>query len=184
MPYSDPNNALIIVDVQNDFLPGGALGVPNGDQIIPQIQRLAGEHHYVVTTQDWHPIGSRHFEKWPVHCVADTEGAQLAPGIPTADAAFFKGVDTDTDGYSGFQGTLHEGRYWTTGLHTWLHERKVKKVTVVGLALDYCVKATALDAIRYGYQTTVNLRATRPVDDNQTAGVLKELEEAGVRLDK
>lgn len=181
------NNALIIVDVQNDFLPGGALGVTLGDKIIPLINRLAPEFHYVVTTQDWHWIDHCSFSEhpeyrdgsWPKHCVQNTYGAELAKGLPKADAHFLKGYDSDREAYSGFDG----GEAVTgSSLHDWLRERHVKNVTVVGLALDYCVKATALDAAKHGYKTTVALSATRPVNDKTGAEAEADLLAAGVRL--
>ena len=155
--------ALIIVDFQNDFCPGGALAVPEGDEIAGRLNDLAGsgEFDLVVATRDWHPPDHGSFAEqggpWPVHCVAGTPGAELHHALdPTAiDVVVDKGQDPATEGYSGFQGTE---------LATLLRERDVHEVTVVGLATDYCVKNTALDALQEGLAVTVDSTATRGVD--------------------
>ena len=167
-------NALIIVDVQHDFLPGGALAVADGDSIIPGIVALAERYDEVVLTQDWHPADTPHFEQWPVHCVAGTEGAALHPDIEALDGARHvglrvrKGTGHD-DGYSAFEG----------GLADRLRERGVTSVDVVGLALDYCVKATAIDAADAGFDTTVLMEYTRAVDP--TSDTRAALADAGVK---
>lgn len=155
--------ALIIVDFQNDFCPGGALAVPEGDQIAGRLNELAGSGEYdlVVATRDWHPPDHGSFAEqggpWPVHCVAGTDGAQLHHALdPTPiDAVIDKGQDPATEGYSGFQGTP---------LAELLRERHVDHVTVAGLATDYCVKNTALDARREGFAVTVDSAASRGVE--------------------
>jgi nicotinamidase/pyrazinamidase len=157
------SRALVIVDFQNDFCPGGALAVPDGDAIAGRINELAAsdEFDFVVATRDWHPPDHSSFAEqggpWPVHCVADTPGAQLHEALdPTPiDAVVDKGQDRETEGYSGFEGTR---------LASLLRERGVDHVTVVGLATDYCVKNTALDALREGFNVTVDSTATRGVD--------------------
>jgi nicotinamidase/pyrazinamidase len=173
--------ALIIVDVQNDFCPGGALAVPDGDAIVESVNRLAAEVPYVVATRDWHPPDHGSFAQqggpWPVHCVRETSGAQLHPGIEASniDAVVDKGQAPEREGYSGFEGTE---------LERLLHEHEVQTVHVAGLALDYCVKATALDAKRAGFDVVVHRAATRPVDVQPGDGdrAIDELERAGVRV--
>jgi nicotinamidase/pyrazinamidase len=157
------SRALVIVDFQNDFCPGGALAVPDGDAIAARINDLAssGQYELVVATRDWHPPDHGSFTDnggpWPVHCVAGTPGAELHHALdPTPiDAVIDKGQARDTEGYSGFEGTE---------LATLLRDGGVDHVTVVGLATDYCVKNTALDALREGFSVTVDSTATRGVD--------------------
>jgi nicotinamidase/pyrazinamidase len=156
------SKALVIVDFQNDFTPGGALAVPDGDAIAPKINELAasGDYDLVVATRDWHPADHGSFAPngpWPVHCVAGTMGAQLHPALDQTkvDVIVDKGQSPDTDGYSGFEGT---------DLESLLRERGITQVTVVGLATDYCVKNTALDALRAGFQVTVDSNAVRGVE--------------------
>ena len=194
-------NALLIVDVQNDFVPGGALAVPDGDLVVPLINRVQPHFDLVVATQDWHPRDHASFaanhpgEKpgqtidlnglpqtlWPVHCVQGTSGADFVPGLDTAqiEAIFRKGTDARIDSYSGFFDNGHRKR---TGLAGYLNDRGVSDVYVCGLATDYCVKFTALDARQLGFNVHliedasrgVNLRAgdvDRAVDDMRNAGV-------------
>ena len=155
--------ALVIVDFQNDFCPGGALAVPDGDAIAGRLNDLAGsgEYDFVVATRDWHPPDHNSFADqggpWPVHCVAGTPGAELHHALdPTPIHTIVdKGRARETEGYSGFEGTE---------LAALLRERAIDHVTVVGLATDYCVKNTALDALRNGFNVTVDSTATRGVD--------------------
>jgi nicotinamidase/pyrazinamidase len=173
--------ALIVVDVQNDFCPGGALAVPEGDAVVEPINAMAGEAPFVVATRDWHPADHGSFGEqggvWPVHCVAGTPGADLHPGVDRGliDAVVDKGQAPDQEGYSGFEGT---------SLSRLLRDRGVDAVDVVGLALDYCVKATALDARRAGFDVTVHRGATRAVEvapgDGERA--VEELRAAGVSV--
>jgi nicotinamidase/pyrazinamidase len=173
--------ALIVVDVQNDFCPGGALAVPEGDAVVEPINAMAGEAPFVVATRDWHPADHGSFGEqggvWPVHCVAGTPGADLHPGVDRdlIDAVVDKGQAPDQEGYSGFEGT---------SLSLLLRDRGVDAVDVVGLALDYCVKATALDARRAGFDVTVHRGATRAVEvapgDGERA--VEELRAAGVSV--
>jgi nicotinamidase/pyrazinamidase len=157
------SRALLIVDFQNDFTPGGALAVAHGDEIAERINALAasGDYALVVATRDWHPPDHGSFAAqggpWPVHCVADSPGAQLHPALDASrvDVIVDKGQDAGTEGYSGFEGT---------GLAQLLHDRGITQVTVVGLATDYCVKNTALDALREGFQVTVDTTAVRGVE--------------------
>jgi nicotinamidase/pyrazinamidase len=175
--------ALIIVDFQNDFTPGGALAVPEGDEIADRLNALAasGDYDVVVATRDWHPPDHGSFAErggpWPVHCVAGTPGAELHPALDRSriDAVIDKGQDPGTEGYSGFDATR---------LAELLHERDVDHVTIAGLATDYCVKNTALDAIREGFSVTVDSTAVRGVEvqpgDSQRA--LEEVRAAGASV--
>ncbi len=173
--------ALIVVDVQNDFCPGGALAVPDGDSVVEPINRLASQSRFVVATRDWHPADHGSFSDqggpWPVHCVAGTPGAELHAGIDAGllDAIIDKGQAPDREGYSGFEGTE---------LERVLREHEVDVVDVAGLALDYCVMATALDARRAGLEVTVHLGATRAVEVQPGDGerAVQELRAAGVEV--
>jgi nicotinamidase/pyrazinamidase len=172
--------ALVIVDFQNDFTPGGALAVAEGDEIAERLNELAGSGEYdlVVATRDWHPPDHGSFTAqggtWPEHCVQGTPGAELHRALDRAlvDVVVDKGQDPATEGYSGFE---------ATGLAELLRERGVDHVTVTGLATDYCVKNTALDALRGGFGVTVDSTAVRPVElqpgDGQRA--LDEVRGAG-----
>jgi nicotinamidase/pyrazinamidase len=174
-------DALIVVDAQNDFCPGGALAVPEGDAVIEPINRLAEQMPFVVATRDWHPPDHLSFAErggpWPAHCVKGTPGAQLHPGIESSriDAVVDTGQEPADQGYSGFEGTR---------LERLLRERGVDTVHVAGLALDYCVKATALDAKRAGFAVVVHLDGTRAVEVTPGDGerAVHELREAGVNM--
>jgi nicotinamidase/pyrazinamidase len=173
--------ALIVVDVQNDFCLGGALAVPDGDAVVEVVNRLASDASFVVATRDWHPGDHGSFAAqggtWPVHCVQDTPGAALHGGIDLSqiDVVVDKGEAPDREGYSGFEGT---------DLERLLRERGVDTVDVAGLALDYCVKATALDARRAGFDVTVHRGATRAVEVTPGDGerAVSELRAAGVEV--
>lgn len=195
--------ALIIVDVQNDFLPGGALAVPQGDEVIEPINQLAARFPILIATQDWHPehhgsFAANHPGKevgdivelnglqqrlWPVHCVQGTPGAEFHPGLENIRAAHIvrKGTDAQVDSYSGF---FDNNRQKSTGLAELLKQLGVSTVYIVGLATDYCVKFTALDAVQLGLRTYVIPEACRGVnlqpDDSDHA--LAEMQAAGVEL--
>lgn len=174
MDYS-ATTALLIVDVQNDFAdPSGSLYVPGGEEVIPFINEQAHSAveagALVVYTQDWHPEETPHFQKfggvWPVHCVAGTEGAEFHPDLDVVDGALHikKGTGGE-DGYSAFSLRDPEtGEESSTGLRDQLEEARVERVAVVGLALDYCVKETALDAARKELQTTLLADGSLPVN--------------------
>jgi nicotinamidase-related amidase len=155
--------ALLIIDFQNDFTPGGALGIEHGDELAGRINELAasGRYDLVIATRDWHPADHGSFAsrggRWPVHCVQDTPGARLHPALNQAaiHKIIDKGTDPDTEGYSAFDGT---------DLAQLLHDRGVTKVTVVGLATDYCVKNSALDALREGFEVEIDTEAMRGVN--------------------
>jgi nicotinamidase/pyrazinamidase len=173
--------ALIVVDVQNDFCPGGALAVPDGDGVVEPVNRLAAAAPFVVATRDWHPRDHGSFAEqggpWPVHCVAGSFGAELHPGIDRSrvDVVLDKGQARETEGYSGFEGT---------GLEELLRSRGVDAVDVAGLALDYCVRATALDAKRAGFDVVVHRGATRAVEvqPGDAERAVAELRGAGVEV--
>lgn len=176
-----PDDALIVVDVQHDFLPGGALGVADGERIFAPIAALAPRFGRVYATRDWHPADHTSFAQfggpWPLHCVAGTHGAQLDPRIERLriDRIVDKGVDRMTDGYSAFAGT---------DLADDLRAHGIRRVVVAGLATDYCVKMSALDAKREGFEVAVARDACAAVDiqpgDEERA--LEELRRAGVRI--
>ena len=179
---------LVVVDVQRDFCAGGALAVPGGDEVAAGIAELVrGEHGYdrIVATRDWHVEPGRHFSddpdfarSWPVHCVAETEGAELHEALADVvfDQVFSKGQYDD--GYSGFDGT--DAR--TRPLSAYLRALDVEEVDVCGLATDHCVRATALDAARLGWRTRVLAELAAGVDTEQTQRALQELREAGATI--
>lgn len=155
--------ALLIVDVQNDFCPGGALAVKDGDKVVPVINGMMDKFDVVISSQDWHPEDSVHFEKWVPHCIANTRGADFHPDLHTGkiDLKLLKGTHNKDDGYSAFEAT-------NDSLEDYLHERKIQNLYICGLATDYCVKATALDAANHGFHTYVITDAVAAV--NVTAG--------------
>ncbi len=193
--------ALIVVDVQNDFAPGGALGVAGGDEILPIINQIMGRYDLVVATQDWHPPGHGSFATdagdigkivdlngleqilWPVHCVQGTFGAAFVDGlnVEAFDAVFQKGADPAIDSYSG---VFDNGRRKATGLDQYLRDKQVDEVDVAGLATDYCVKYTALDLVDLGFNTSVVIDACRGVDlnDGDVNRAVAEMQEQGVRI--
>lgn len=193
MQRYQPGTALIIVDVQNDFAdPAGGLSVAGGDAIIAtingEIQLARNNGGLVVATQDWHPEVTTHFAKdggiWPVHCVADSWGAALHPDLALPEDAprVRKGVNGE-DGYSGFTTRDPEtGETAPTELEGLLREAGIQRVVVVGLATDYCVKATALDAVRLGFETALLTDAIAAVDlaPGDGAAALDEMLAAGV----
>lgn len=196
-------SALIIVDLQNDFLPGGPLAVPEGDAVIPVINGLLRRFPLVVATRDWHPpnhvsfvenhpgyaagdtivVGGTRQVLWPTHCVQQTPGARLAESLNVTPIAcvFEKGTDPAVESYSGF---FDNNREHDTGLHDYLQEQGVSRLYIVGLATDVCVRATALDAARLGYQTHVVRDACRAVNlqPGDGARALDELRQAGVKI--
>jgi nicotinamidase/pyrazinamidase len=150
---------LLVVDLQNDFCPGGALAVAGGDEIIPAINRIMAGFDLVVASRDMHPAGSRHFEKWPVHCVKGTPGADFHPelALGSVHCLIEKGTTLEDDGYSDFEST-------NLDFEAYLREQAVDELYVCGLATDYCVKETVLDALRAGFATTVLADCIRPVE--------------------
>jgi nicotinamidase/pyrazinamidase len=189
----DQHTALVVVDVQNDFAdPNGGLYVQDGEQVVPAINQLIAQARAagatVVYTQDWHPETTPHFEKdggiWPVHCMADTWGAELHPDLDVSGPIVRKGTGGE-DGYSGFTARdVTTGEEEPTGLQSVLEERGIRRLVVVGLAQDVCVKETALDARRLGYETLVPLAATRPVnlEAGDDARAVDAMVEAGAEV--
>ncbi|MBU2648312.1 bifunctional nicotinamidase/pyrazinamidase [bacterium] len=193
---------LLLVDIQNDFLPTGALPVPEGDMIIPLVNRLQEKFDLIVATQDWHPADHESFAVhhgkkpgemillhgieqilWPVHCLQNEPGAELAVGLETdrIERVIQKGTNPKVDSYSGFFDNDHQR---DTGLAAYLKEKEVKELFVVGLALDYCVKFTALDARQCGFNTSLIVDGTRGVNMavNDSVNAVKEMAAAGVHI--
>jgi nicotinamidase/pyrazinamidase len=198
----DDRELLIIVDVQNDFCPGGALAVPDGDAIIPLVNRLAGEFEHVVLTQDWHPAGHSSFASahpgreafetveapygaqtlWPDHCVQATPGAAFHPALaaPHAQLVLRKGFRCEIDSYSAFR---ENDRRTPTGLTAYLRERGFARLTLCGLATDYCVLFSALDAREAGFAVELAAKACRGIDlDGSLARAMRAMAEAGVSI--
>lgn len=193
------DEALIVIDVQNDFCPGGALAVAGGDEIIARINALMAEFSCVVLTQDWHPANHASFAAnnqgaapfsltqmpygpqvlWPTHCVQGTQGAEFHPNLRTdpAHLVIRKGFRAGIDSYSAF---FENDKTTATGLHGYLQDRGARKLTLVGLATDYCVAYSALDAAKLGYQVTVLEGACRAIDLNGSlATAMTETRAAG-----
>lgn len=180
--------ALLIVDVQNDFCPGGALAVHEGDQVVPVLNRYSARFRTlglpIFASRDWHPRRSGHFAEfggpWPVHCVQETPGAAFHPDLVLPDSAniISKGVDLEDDGYSGFEGIFPDGGTLEERL---AHER-IEHVYVGGLATDYCVRASALDARKSGRRVTVLIDAVRGVEvhSGDSERALVEMTRAGI----
>lgn len=203
MKKISPDIALILVDVQHDFLPGGALAVPKGDEILPIIASLQPLFDHIVATQDYHPAKHGSFAAnhpgtqpgqqivlkglpqmlWPVHCVEGTPGADFPSSLDRSSwkAVFQKGKNPQVDSYSGFFDNARRG---DTGLRTHLLLQGVRRVCIAGLALDYCVKFTALDAVSLGFETFVITDATRAVNLQPQDGenALREMKIAGIQL--
>ena len=195
--------ALIVIDVQNDFCPGGALAVPGGDEIVSTINDMMDVFDAVILTQDWHPKGhssfaSSHDDKgpfetttmpygpqvlWPDHCVQGTEGAAFHTGLRTnADLIIRKGYRSQIDSYSAF---YENDQTTPTGLKGYLNERGINDLTIVGLATDFCVAFSALDAVRLGFNVRVELSACRAIDmDGSLNAAIENMEKAGVMLSR
>ena len=196
-------NALILVDIQNDFVPGGALAVPEGDAVVDVCNRISPRFDLVVATQDWHPADHGSFAAshpgrkvgevidlnglrqilWPVHCVQNTYGAQFVAGLDVSrvERVFQKGTDPEIDSYSGF---FDNGHRKSTGLGDYLKARGVDAVYVAGLATDYCVKFTALDAKQFGFDTYLIEDATRGVNlkPDDVKNAIDQMKKAGVHV--
>ncbi|MQW89957.1 bifunctional nicotinamidase/pyrazinamidase [Sinorhizobium saheli] len=195
-------DALIVIDLQNDFCPGGALAVGGGDEIVPAVNRLIEQSPHVILTQDWHPAGHSSFASshpgkapfqtvampygeqtlWPDHCVQGTPGADFHPALrwTTAELVIRKGFRREIDSYSAFFENDHRT---PTGLAGYLRERGISRVSLCGLATDFCVAFSALDAVAQGFSTSVVLDACRGIDLNGSlAAMMKRMQEAGVRL--
>jgi nicotinamidase/pyrazinamidase len=181
IPIDPKTDALIIVDVQNDFCPGGALAVPGGDEVVPFINRLLEHDWLSVATMDWHPAEHSSFEPhggpWPPHCVQGTAGAELHPQLEATkiQLVITKGSHPEQEAYSGFHGTE---------LAKILRDKGVKRVVVCGIATDYCVRATAHDAIQEGFEVLVLEDVIRGVDANpgDCQRAIEELHQAGAKV--
>jgi nicotinamidase/pyrazinamidase len=192
---------LVIVDVQNDFCPGGALAVPEGDRVVPEINKLIGDHQHVVVTQDWHPAGHSSFASqhtgrapfetievsygpqilWPDHCIQGTSGAEFHRDLDWTKAELLirKGFRPDIDSYSAFFENDHRT---PTGLGGYLKERGFTAVVLAGLATDFCVHYSAMDARKLGFEVTVIERACRGIDlDGSLAAARRQWADAGVK---
>ena len=175
------STALLIVDLQNDFLPGGALAVADGDAVIAPVNALAADPAFdvVLATRDWHPPDHRSFAaqggRWPAHCVRDTPGAELSAALDRehVDVVIDKGTSVDGEGYSGFE---------SDELRELLRTEGVTAVTIVGLATDVCVLHTARDALREGLLVTIDRSAVRGIDETGSRAALDELSAAGAVL--
>lgn len=200
--HANDREMLIVVDPQLDFCPGGALAVPDGDAIMPAVNALARRFSHVILTQDWHPPGHASFASsnpgaapfgtidmpygaqtvWPDHCVQGTAGAAFHPGLDLTDVELIirKGFRADIDSYSAFR---ENDRQTPTGLAGYLRERAFERITLCGLATDYCVFFSAIDARAAGFETTVVLDACRAIDlHGSLAQALSEMTAAGVIL--
>lgn len=196
------DSALIVIDVQNDFCPGGALAVAGGDEVVPVINAMAPQFEHLVLTQDWHPAhhssfasshpGNHPFETvtmpygpqtlWPDHCIQGSAGAAFHPNLNRTHAELIvrKGFRTAIDSYSAFFENDHKT---PTGLAGYLKERGIRKITLAGLATDFCVAYSALDGARLGFETTVRLDACRAIDLAGSLDVMmKRMKEAGVAM--
>lgn len=196
-------SALIVIDVQNDFCPGGALAVSGGDEILPAVNALIEGFDHVVLTQDWHPAGHSSFASshagknpfdmidmpygeqtlWPDHCIQGTGGAEFHDGMnwTKAELVIRKGFRSNIDSYSAFFENDHKT---PTGLGGYLGERGIKNVTLCGLATDYCVAYSALDAVKLGLTVTVKLDACRGIDlGGSVATMIENMKAAGITID-
>jgi nicotinamidase/pyrazinamidase len=195
--------ALILVDIQNDFMPGGALAVPGGDEIIPYVNEIMPSYECVVATQDWHPTdhgsfaanhpGQAIYEQiildgleqtlWPTHCVQQTGGALFAPGLDTRRIArvFPKGMNPQIDSYSGLYDNGHRA---STGMSEWLKAQGMQALDVVGVATDYCVKFTVLDALQDGFEVTLLSHGCRGVDLNpgDVQNAIRVMQQSGAKI--
>ncbi|MBZ0128644.1 MAG: bifunctional nicotinamidase/pyrazinamidase [Rhodobacteraceae bacterium] len=198
-----PDTALIVIDIQNDFCPGGALAVPGGDQIVAPVNSMQADHPVRVLTQDWHPANHASFASnqpghdpysviemaygpqvlWPDHCVQGSTGAAFHRdlALDRADLILRKGFRAEIDSYSAF---FENDRTTPTGLHGYLRERGVTALVMAGLATDFCVRYSAVDAARLGYDVTVILAACRAIDmDGSLAAAMQDMRTHGVRLE-
>ena len=196
------DEALVVVDLQNDFCPGGALGVDGGHEIVPIINGLIDRFDHVLLTQDWHPAGHLSFASshpgkvpfettempygtqtlWPDHCVQGTSGAEFHPGLAAGKAELIirKGFRPEIDSYSTF---FENDRVTPTGLAGYLRERGIRRITLAGIATDFCVAYSALDARKLGFEVTVLLEACRAIDlDGSLATMIASMKDAGATI--
>jgi nicotinamidase/pyrazinamidase len=196
------HQALVVIDLQNDFCPGGALAVAGGDEVVPLVNEVAKDFEHLILTQDWHPPGHSSFASshngrkpfetitmpygeqtlWPDHCVQGTKGAEFHPGLDVTRAELIlrKGFRPGIDSYSFF---FENDRKTPTGLAGYLRECDMHDITLVGLATDYCVAYSALDAARVGFKVTVRLDCCRAIDlEGSLERMLGKMRDAGVKL--
>jgi len=170
---------LFIVDVQSDFCPGGALEAPTGDQVIPVLNKIMDYFDLVLASKDWHPEDTKHFDKWPLHCVQESRGAEFQPELNAdhINKVFYKGTSKEDDGYSAFEATNDD-------MEEFLKNNGVETLYVGGLATDYCVVNTVLDAQKRGFQVQVIEDAIRGVDDNEgdVAKAKQQMKDAGAEF--
>ena len=194
-------NALILIDIQNDFLPGGSLEVPKGDEIIDNVNFIMDNYNIVVATKDWHPkdhisFASNHKNKnvgqiikinnldqmlWPDHCIKDSKGSEFPKKLNShkIHKIFYKGVDSDIDSYSGF---YDNGKIRSTGLSNFLKKSNINQVDIVGLATDYCVKYSSIDAYNEGFKTKVLCSCVRGISVQTTETAFKEMKDMGIYI--
>lgn len=194
-------NALILIDIQNDFLPGGSLEVPKGDEIIDNVNFIMDNYNIVVATKDWHPkdhisFASNHKNKnvgqiikinnldqmlWPDHCIKDSKGSEFPKKLNShkIHKIFYKGVDSDIDSYSGF---YDNGKIRSTGLSNFLKKSNINQVDIVGLATDYCVKYSSIDAYNEGFKTKVLCSCVRGISVQTTETAFKEMKDMGISI--
>jgi nicotinamidase/pyrazinamidase len=195
-----PNEALLVIDIQNDFCPGGALAVTGGDEIVPGVNQLMDDFATVILTQDWHPAGHSSFASshkaepftttqmpygtqvlWPDHCIQGTEGAAFHKDLRVdGDLIIRKGFNPEIDSYSAFFENDHTT---PTGLEGYLHTRGIDRLTMVGLATDFCVNFSAVDAAKLGFAVTVRTDLCRAIDmDGSLAAAMDGMKQAGVEV--
>ena len=194
-------NALILIDIQNDFLSGGSLEVPKGDEIIDNVNFIMDNYNIVVATKDWHPkdhisFASNHKNKnvgqiikinnldqmlWPDHCIKDSKGSEFPKKLNShkIHKIFYKGVDSDIDSYSGF---YDNGKIRSTGLSNFLKKSNINQVDIVGLATDYCVKYSSIDAYNEGFKTKVLCCCVRGISVETTETAFKEMKDMGISI--
>ena len=170
------STALLIVDVQNDFCPGGALPTPKGDIVVPVINKLMDKFDLIIASRDWHPEDTIHFNRWPVHCVRESHGADFPADLNREKITqiFEKGTGSKDDGYSAFEAT-------NKNLVEYLKEKKVDELYIAGLTVEYCVKSTVLDALKYGFKTFVIKDAVEGIRQNEDDfdNAFEEMKNAG-----
>ena len=171
--------ALLIIDVQNDFIKGGTLAVPDAELVIPVINQLMDKFDLILATQDWHPKKTAHFEEWPIHCVAGSRGVDFPEELhkEKINQIFYKGTGNKDDGYSGFEATNIE-------LVNYLKEKGISKLYLCGIALEYCVKSTALDALKEGFEVTLikDAIANFAREQEKIGQEYEELQKAGAQV--
>lgn len=169
---------MILIDLQKDFLPGGALAVPKGDEILPVLQKIIPSFDHVLATQDWHPAHHESFTLWPPHCIQNTDGAKLALQDAPIEKIFRKGTDPHIDSYSAF---FDNAKKHSTGLAEYLKKHHLKTLYFAGLATDYCVLYSVLDALALGFKVWVILDACRGIDPITTGKAIQQMQAAGAQ---